>query len=38
MSVFISYNHRDEEFVERLCRELIQHNVPVWRDKQQGRE
>ncbi|NJD01552.1 MAG: toll/interleukin-1 receptor domain-containing protein [Ruminiclostridium sp.] len=35
MSVFISYNHKDEEFVEKLCQKLIQHNVPVWRDKWQ---
>lgn len=35
MSVFISYNHKDEEFVEKLSQELIQHNVPVWRDKWQ---
>jgi hypothetical protein len=35
MSVFISYNHKDEEFVEKLSQELIRHNVPVWRDKWQ---
>lgn len=35
MSIFISYNHKDEEFVEKLCQELIRHNVPVWRDKWQ---
>ena len=35
MSVFISYNRNDEEFVERLSRALVRHNVPVWRDKWQ---
>lgn len=35
MSVFISYNRNDEEFVERLSRALVRHHVPVWRDKWQ---
>lgn len=33
MPVFISYNHQDEEFVEKLARALVHQNVPVWRDK-----
>jgi hypothetical protein len=35
MSVFISYNQNDEEFVERLSLALIKNHVPVWRDKWQ---
>ena len=32
MTVFISYNRKDEEFVDKLAKELILHNIPVWRD------
>mgnify|MGYP000087220762 CR=1 FL=1 len=35
MSVFISYNRNDEEFVDRLSQALVRHHVPVWRDKWQ---
>jgi len=37
MSVFISYNHKDEAFVQKLSNELIKKNVPVWLDKMQMR-
>ncbi len=33
MSVFISYNHKDSEFVDKLAIELVRHNVKVWKDK-----
>jgi hypothetical protein len=32
MSVFISYNHRDEDFAERLALELARHDIKVWKD------
>lgn len=32
MTVFISYNRKDEEFVTKLSSALVRHNVPVWRD------
>lgn len=35
MSLFISYNHKDDEFVTKLSNELVNNNIPVWRDKQQ---
>jgi len=35
MSVFISYNHRDSEFVDKLAMSLISHNVKVWKDEWQ---
>jgi hypothetical protein len=35
MSVFIIYNHKDSEFVEKLSRSLISHNVKVWKDEWQ---
>lgn len=35
MTVFISYNRNDEEFVDRLSKALVHHHVPVWRDKWQ---
>jgi len=37
MSVFISYNSKDEEFVDKLGKELMLHRVPIWRDKWQMR-
>ena len=37
MSVFISYNRNDEEFVDKLSKTLVYHNVPVWRDNWQIR-
>lgn len=33
MSVFISYNHNDSEFVDKLAIELLRNNVKVWKDK-----
>jgi predicted metal-dependent hydrolase len=33
MSVFISYNHIDSDFVDKLALELIRNNVKVWRDE-----
>jgi len=35
MTVFISYNRGDTEFVDRLSRALTIHHVPVWLDKWQ---
>lgn len=32
MTVFISYNHKDSEFAERLALELVGHDVKVWKD------
>lgn len=32
MTVFISYNHKDSEFADRLTLELIRHNIKVWKD------
>lgn len=32
MSVFISYNHKDGEFAERLALELTANNIKVWKD------
>ena len=33
MSVFISYNHKDKEFVDKLSLKLVYHNVKVWKDE-----
>lgn len=33
MTVFISYSHKDQEFVDKLSIELLNHNVKVWRDE-----
>lgn len=33
MTVFISYSHRDREFVDRLSIGLLNHNIKVWRDE-----
>jgi hypothetical protein len=32
MSVFITYNHKDEEFAERLAIELVRRDIKVWKD------
>lgn len=32
MTVFISYNHKDNEFAERIALELVRQNVKVWKD------
>ena len=32
MTVFISYNHNDGEFAERLALELIRRDIKVWKD------
>ena len=32
MSVFISYNHKDNEFAERLALELTSRDIKVWKD------
>ena len=34
MTVFISYNHLDGDFADKLALELIKHNVKVWKDSQ----
>ncbi len=31
MSVFISYNHRDKEFADRLALELVRRDIKVWK-------
>ena len=33
MTVFISYSHKDGEFVDRLSIGLLNHNIKVWRDE-----
>lgn len=33
MSVFISYNHKDSKFVDKLSLALVQNNIKVWKDK-----
>ncbi len=33
MSVFISYNHKDSAFVDKLALELVRNNIKVWKDK-----
>ena len=33
MTVFISYNHKDSDFVDRLALELVRNNLKVWKDK-----
>ncbi len=33
MSVFISYSHKDERFVNKLSTCLIEKNIKVWKDK-----
>jgi len=35
MSIFISYNRNDKDFVDKLSRELIKNNIVVWRDEWQ---
>ena len=35
MSVFISYNHKDSAFVDKLSLELIKNNIKVWKDEWQ---
>lgn len=32
MSVFISYSHKDAEFVDRLSVRLVENNIKVWKD------
>ncbi|HUW94621.1 MAG TPA: toll/interleukin-1 receptor domain-containing protein [Anaerolineae bacterium] len=32
MSVFITYNHKDKEFAERLALELVRRDIKVWKD------
>jgi hypothetical protein len=32
MTVFISYNHKDNEIAERLALELVRHNIKLWKD------
>jgi len=32
MSVFITYNHKDEQFAERLAIELVRRDIKVWKD------
>jgi hypothetical protein len=33
MSVFISYSHADQDFVDRLSLRLLNENIKVWRDE-----
>jgi hypothetical protein len=33
MSLFISYSHKDAEFVDKLTSSLIAKNIKVWKDK-----
>jgi hypothetical protein len=33
MPIFISYSHKDKEFVDRLAHQLVVHNVRVWLDR-----
>jgi hypothetical protein len=33
MTVFISYSHRDKEFVDRLALELVRARAPIWLDR-----
>lgn len=33
MSLFISYSHKDAEFVDKLASSLIAKNIKVWKDK-----
>lgn len=33
MSLFISYSHKDAEFVDKLASSLIEKNIKVWKDK-----
>jgi hypothetical protein len=33
MSVFISYSHADQEFVDKLSLRLLNENIKVWRDE-----
>jgi hypothetical protein len=33
MSLFISYSHKDAEFVDKLALRLIENNIKVWKDK-----
>lgn len=35
MTVFISYNHMDTEFADRLALELVRHDIKVWKDSSQ---
>src|SRR3989304_6427488 len=32
MSVFITYNHNDEQFAEKLAMELVRRDIKVWKD------
>jgi hypothetical protein len=32
MTVFISYNNKDNDFAEKLSLELVRHNIKVWKD------
>jgi TIR domain len=33
MPVFISYSHKDKDFVDALALQLVRHNVNVWFDR-----
>lgn len=33
MPIFISYSHKDKEFVDKLAMQLVQRNVNVWLDR-----
>ena len=33
MSVFISYSHADQAFVDKLSLRLLNENIKVWRDE-----
>jgi TIR domain len=32
MSVFISYSHKDDDFVHRLATRMVENNIKVWKD------
>jgi hypothetical protein len=33
MPIFISYSHKDSQFVDKLAHQLVQHDVRVWLDR-----
>ena len=33
MPIFISYSHENKEFVDKLARQLVAHNINIWLDR-----
>jgi hypothetical protein len=33
MPIFISYSHRDAQFVDKLAHQLVEHDIRVWLDR-----